>query len=135
MNLEVKAIKSVANMEKRPLGLRQIYLLPTLALMALATFLAARAWQLVGGHPEIGGGTILLRLLAWSVLFLAFSLLISWLSQRLALQLKLVAQAVERVAAGHYQERVPVQGSREMRQLASAFNHMAEPWGIAGSER
>jgi hypothetical protein len=38
--LKVKYIKGVANTEKRPLGLRQIYLWPSLALMALATFLA-----------------------------------------------------------------------------------------------
>ena len=127
--MKVKYIKGVANTEKRPLGLRQIYLWPSLALMALATFLAVRAWQLVGGHPEIGVGAILPRLLAWSVLFLSFSLLISWLSQRLSLQLEHLARAVERVAAGNYQERVPVQGSREMHQLASAFNHMAEALG------
>ncbi|HJW88400.1 MAG TPA: histidine kinase dimerization/phospho-acceptor domain-containing protein, partial [Dehalococcoidia bacterium] len=126
----MKAIKSVTSTEKRPLGLRQIYLWPSLALMALTTLLGiAISWQLVGSDREIGVEAILPHLLAWSVLFLAFSLLISWLSQRLSLQLEHLARAVERVAAGHYQERVQVQGSREMRQLASAFNHMAEALG------
>jgi len=130
MNLEVKAIKSVANMEKRPLGLRQIYLWPSLALMALTTILGvAISWELTRSNPKLGVEAILPHLLAWALLFLAFFLLISWLSRRLALRLKLVARAVERVAAGNYQERVQVQGSREMRQLASAFNHMAEALG------
>jgi len=117
-------------MEKTPPGLRQIYLWPSLALMALTTILGvAISWELSRSNPELGVEIILPHLLAWSLLFLAFSLLISWLSQRLSSQIEHLAQAVERVAAGHYQERVPVQGSREMRRLATVFNHMAEALG------
>ena len=126
----MKAIKSVTNTEKRPLGLRQIYLWPSLALMTLATILGvAISWELAGSNRELGVEAILPHLLAWALLFLAFSLLISWLSQRLSLQLEHLARAVERVAAGNYQERVPVQGSREMRHLATVFNYMAEALG------
>src|SRR3972149_4480578 len=126
----MKAIKSVTNMEKTPPGLRQIYLWPSLALMALTTILGvAISWELSRSNPELGVEIILPHLLAWSLLFLAFSLLISWLSQRLSSQIEPRAQAVERVAAGHYQERVPVQGSREMRRLATVFNHMGEALG------
>jgi len=117
-------------MEKTPPGLRQIYLWPSLALMALTTILGvAISWELAGSNRELGVEAILPHLLAWALLFLAFSLLISWLSQRLSLQLEHLARAVERVAAGNYQERVPVQGSREMRRLATVFNHMAEALG------
>jgi len=127
MNLEVKAIKSVANTEKTPLGLREVFLYPILALMALATLLgAAISWELMGRNREIGVEAILPHLLAWALLFLAFSLLISWLSQRLAQQLQNLTQGIEQVATGDYKVRVRVQGSREMRQLAAAFNHVAQ---------
>lgn len=114
-------------MERTPLGLRQGFLWLTLALLALATILgAAISWKLLGSNREISVEAILPYLLAWALLFLTFALLISRRSQRLALQLRHLARAVDQVAAGHPQERVQVQGSSEMRQLATAFNHMAE---------
>ena len=127
MNLEVKAVKSVVNAEKTPLGLREVYLWPSLALMALATLLClVTCWKLLGLHST---REVLPMALAWFLLFLAFALLISWLSRRFAQHLQNLAQGIERVAAGNYQERAQVRGSREIRQLAAAFNYMAEVLG------
>jgi len=124
---EVKNVKITGSTERTPLGLREVFLWPSLALMALATILGiAISWRLVGGNPEVGVRAIIPHLVAWFALFLAFPLLVSRMSHRLALQLERLNRAVEQVAAGHHQERVEVQGSREMRHLASAFNNMAE---------
>jgi len=58
---------------------------------------------------------------------LVVAALLSFLvSRRLAAPLRAVTGASQRMAEGHYTERVPAAGSDELGQLAGSFNRMAE---------
>jgi len=119
--------RSVASRVKTPPGAWSVFLWPALALMVLTQAVAvAISLNLAGGNRDIAVAGLLRYLLASSFLFLAFCLLMSWMSHRLARQLRDLAEGMERVAAGNYHERVRGQGARETRQLCTAFNHMAE---------
>ncbi|PWH15234.1 MAG: two-component sensor histidine kinase [Anaerolineae bacterium] len=61
-------------------------------------------------------GAALLAALAVSILF----------SQRIVSPLEKMAAATKRIAEGHYDERVHIQGQDELAQLAHRFNQMAE---------
>jgi signal transduction histidine kinase len=66
--------------------------------------------------------------LAWAVLAsLAVALVVSlFISRSLVAPLRAMTHASQRVAEGHYSERVPAGGSDELGQLAGSFNTMAE---------
>ena len=56
--------------------------------------------------------------------------LFSWLlGSYLVRQLNALRKASQRIAAGDFQHRVPVQGDDELAQTAQAFNHMAQKLG------
>jgi signal transduction histidine kinase len=56
--------------------------------------------------------------------------LFSWLlGSYLVRQLETLRKASQRIAAGDFQHRVPVQGDDELAQTAQAFNHMAQKLG------
>lgn len=65
--------------------------------------------------------------LAWAALAaLAVALVVSlFISRSLAAPLRAMTHASQRVAEGHYSERVPAGGSDELGQLAGSFNSMA----------
>ena len=66
--------------------------------------------------------------LAWAGLAaLVVSLVVSlFISRGLAAPLRVMMTASQRMAEGHYNERVPARGSDELGQLAGSFNNMAE---------
>jgi histidine kinase len=66
--------------------------------------------------------------LAWAGLAaLVVSLIVSlFISRGLAAPLRVMMTASQRMAEGHYNERVPARGSDELGQLAGSFNNMAE---------
>ena len=66
--------------------------------------------------------------LAWAgMAALIVALIVSlFISRGLAAPLRSMTTASERVAEGHYNERVPAGGSDELGQLAASFNTMAE---------
>jgi histidine kinase len=49
-----------------------------------------------------------------------------FLSKRIVAPLRALTRATQRIAAGHYDERVSVSGQDELAQLAGSFNQMAE---------
>lgn len=61
--------------------------------------------------------------LAASLVAVVVSLL---LSERIVAPLRAMTRATERIAAGHYDERVSVDGQDELSKLAGSFNQMAE---------
>jgi len=87
-----------------------------------------------GGLGQAGGAAFLnfrsgfYEALAWAGLAaLAVALVASLLMSRaLAAPLRAMMTASQRVAEGHYTERVPAGGSDELGQLAGRFNSMAE---------
>ena len=88
-----------------------------------------------GRGPAIAGQAAFLdfrsvfyEALAWAGLAaLAVALIVSLLiSRSLAAPLRTMISASQRVAGGHYNERVPAGGSDEIGQLAVNFNSMAE---------
>jgi signal transduction histidine kinase len=48
------------------------------------------------------------------------------LSERIVAPLRAMTRATDRIAAGHYDERIDVTGQDELAQLAGSFNQMAE---------
>lgn len=60
----------------------------------------------------------------------ALSLFVGWLmSQRLTQPLRALSKGVRAVTDGDYRQRVPVDGSDELAELSSTFNHMTERLG------
>jgi two-component system sensor histidine kinase BaeS len=97
--------------------------------------LQQNAPQMNAGQAGQAGGAAFLNFrsgfyeaLAWAGLAaLAVSLVVSLLMSRaLAAPLRAVMTASQRVAKGHYTERVPAGSSDELGQLAGSFNTMAE---------
>ncbi|HEX6128798.1 MAG TPA: ATP-binding protein [Candidatus Limnocylindria bacterium] len=73
-------------------------------------------------------------LLAAAATALAAAVIVSLaLSSRIANPVSRLVQAARRVAAGHYAERVPVEGEGEIGELAGAFNVMSA--SLEGTER
>ncbi|HEX2882982.1 MAG TPA: ATP-binding protein [Candidatus Limnocylindria bacterium] len=73
-------------------------------------------------------------LLAAAITALAAAVVVSLaLSSRIANPVSRLVQAARRVAAGHYAERVPVEGEGEIGELAGAFNSMSA--SLEGTER
>ncbi len=57
----------------------------------------------------------------------ALSVIVSgWLSLRIVSPLQALARATQRIAEGHYEERVEIQGEDEIAELGHHFNSMAE---------
>ncbi|EXF92481.1 sensor histidine kinase [Pseudomonas fluorescens HK44] len=64
------------------------------------------------------------------ILSSALSLGVGWLvSQRLTQPLRALSKGVRAVIDGDYRQRVPVDGSDELAELSSTFNHMTERLG------
>lgn len=73
-------------------------------------------------------------LLAAALTALAAAVVVSLaLSSRIANPVSRLVEAARRVAAGHYAERVPVEGEGEIGELAGAFNSMSA--SLEGTER
>jgi signal transduction histidine kinase len=66
---------------------------------------------------------LILALLAASVVAIPISIL---LSRRVVAPVRAMTKASQRVAEGHYQERVQLSGEDELGQLAQSFNQMAQ---------
>ena len=72
------------------------------------------------------GTSVLIPLLEAGAAGLVVALVMAWLtSQGILRGLFGLRQAAGEVAAGHYEERVPVSGPDEVRDVAAAFNNMA----------
>lgn len=73
------------------------------------------------------GSALLLPLCQSSVIGLIVALILAAIGSRsIARPLQQLASASERVAEGHYDQRVPVSGPTEVRAVAEAFNNMTE---------
>lgn len=73
------------------------------------------------------GSALLMPLVQSSVIGLIVAVVLAAIGSRgIAHPLQELANASERVAAGHYDQRVPVTGPSEVRAVAEAFNNMTE---------
>ncbi len=73
------------------------------------------------------GNSLLVPLVEAGLVGLAIAVGLAWLVNRdIVGALGRLRGAAQAIAAGHYGERVPVQGPDELRDVARAFNHMAE---------
>jgi two-component system phosphate regulon sensor histidine kinase PhoR len=102
----------------RVLGLYAVVWLLSAAVLGLV--IAGRIEQ---GEPES------LRRLVWTAVAATVltSLLVAlWVTRRLAVPLREIARAAERIAAGSYGHKIYVASPEEVAALARAFNHMSE---------
>jgi two-component system OmpR family sensor kinase len=73
------------------------------------------------------GADLLTPLSRAAVIGLVLSVLLAWLMSRwVTAPLRRVAGAAQSVAAGHYEQRVPLEGPTEVASLAGDFNQMVE---------
>jgi len=87
----------------------------------------ADAQDLMLTDLELAYSKALGQSLAWSIGIAAFvaSIIVLFVTSRLVTPLRLMKQASQRIAAGHYEERLAIQSSDEIGDLAKSFNAMA----------
>jgi len=109
-------------------------------LTAALSFLGSRhvPGRQEGGGPRYGGppATNIERIfrtgVADALVFAGIAAIVAagalsvYVTRRIVLPVQALAAASQRLAAGHHDERVPVQGTDEMGALADSFNTMAE---------
>ena len=97
----------------------------------LASTVAARVETLILSVPQTGSMAILVSLIR-PFLFAGFMALVVSLivaiifARSIYRPLKQVTRAAQKIARGDYDQRIPVDGPKEVSELASGFNHMAE---------
>ena len=76
---------------------------------------------------ELAYSRALRQSLAWSLAIAAFvaSIVVLFVTSRLVTPLRLMKQASQRISAGNYDERLTIQNSDEIGELAESFNVMA----------
>ncbi|MDI6772394.1 MAG: ATP-binding protein [bacterium] len=118
-------------------------------LAAALNFLGSRhvARRIEGSGPRFGGppatnierifrtGVADALVVAGIAAIVAAGALSIYVTRRIVLPVQALAAASQRLAAGHHDERVPVQGTDEMGALADSFNTMAEALGQTETRR
>ena len=101
---------------------------------------AGEPWGLVRVGMDLGAAAADMRALTWQLFgFGALLTLIAvgmglWLARRIAAPLQRLAQGTEALSAGEMEHRIPVEGAKELRELAQAFNRMVERLQEKGRE-
>jgi PAS domain S-box-containing protein len=89
-------------------------------------------WGLVRVGMDLDAAAADLRALTWQLFgFGALLALLAvgmglWLARRIAAPLQRLARGTEALSAGEMEHRIPVEGAKELRELAQAFNRMME---------
>src|SRR5512145_1101396 len=84
---------------------------------------AGRMSQLYQDFRASFNDALFLAAIAATIVAVVLSL---YLSRSVVAPVRAMSQATQRIADGHYQERVDVRGEDELSQLAMRFNQMAE---------
>jgi signal transduction histidine kinase len=109
---------------------RRFVLIRALFLASLVTFAVIVGGLLASGPgPERPYGKVGIVLVALAIFLIARA------GRRLASPVADVMEAADRVAAGDYETRVQVRGSREVQRLGRAFNEMTERLGTNETRR
>jgi len=82
-------------------------------------------WAIYRERRSIRSTYLLLLLLLTALTFFASSWLAWFFSKQITRPLENLADAMDEIAAGHYQQRVTISATEELGELLQAFNHMA----------
>ena len=82
-------------------------------------------WAVYRERRSIRSTYLLLLLLLTALTFFASSWLAWFFSKQITRPLESLADAMDEIAAGHYEQRVTVSATEELGELLQAFNHMA----------
>jgi two-component system nitrogen regulation sensor histidine kinase NtrY len=82
-------------------------------------------WAVYRERRSIRSTYLLLLLLVTALTFFASSWLAWFFSKQITRPLENLANAMDEIAAGHYQQRVTISATEELGELLQAFNHMA----------
>ena len=82
-------------------------------------------WAIYRERRSIRSTYLLLLLLLTTLTFFASSWLAWFFSKQITRPLEGLADAMDEIAAGHYQQRVTISATEELGELLQAFNHMA----------
>jgi hypothetical protein len=82
-------------------------------------------WAVYRERRSIRSTYLLLLLLLTALTFFASSWLAWFFSKQITRPLEGLADAMDEIAAGHYEQRVTVSATEELGELLQAFNHMA----------
>lgn len=109
----------------------RVYIYAAYPLARLPVAVAASTETLVLAVPRAGSLAILagmaMPLTIGGIVALVISLIVSIVFARsVSRPLNRVKEAAGKIAGGDYEHRVPEEGTREMRDLAISFNHMAD---------
>ena len=86
---------------------------------------SAAYWVLFRQRRQVRSDFFLLLLLVTAVVFFTSVWLAMFLAKQITRPVAALADAMNEIAAGKYQERVELAGSGEMGELVRSFNHMA----------
>ncbi len=86
---------------------------------------ASEYWAIYRERRTIRSTYLLLLLLLTSLTFFASSWLALYLSKQITRPVEALADAMNEIAEGHYQQRVTVSATEELGELVRSFNHMA----------
>jgi two-component system nitrogen regulation sensor histidine kinase NtrY len=82
-------------------------------------------WAVYRERRSIRSTYLLLLLLLTALTFFASSWLAWFFSKQITRPLESLADAMDEIAAGHYEQRVTVSATEELGELLQSFNHMA----------
>ncbi len=82
-------------------------------------------WAIYRERRSIRSTYLLLLLFLTSLTFFASSWLAWFFSKQITRPLENLADAMDEISAGHYQQRVTISATEELGELLQAFNHMA----------
>lgn len=82
-------------------------------------------WAIYRQRRTIRSMYLLLLLMLTALVFFASSWLALYLSKQITRPVEALADAMNEIAQGHYQQRVTVVASQELGELVRSFNHMA----------
>lgn len=82
-------------------------------------------WAIYRQRRTIRHMYLLLLLMLTALVFFASSWLALYLSKQITRPVEALADAMNEIAQGHYQQRVTVAASQELGELVRSFNHMA----------
>jgi PAS domain S-box-containing protein len=86
---------------------------------------AAQYWAVYRERRSIRSTYLLLLLLLTALTFFASSWLAWFFSKQITRPLENLAEAMDKIAEGHYHQRVTISATEELGELLQSFNHMA----------